>query len=520
MENQVSWPQPARDQWSNRLLIGSLVGIGYLTLFPFRFDFSIRHASYASPFLLGPSLKVGGPSDFFLNALLFVPFGFAISSRLYQRGAGWTRMIVWAFAGGALTSYIVEVLQFYIPTRSSAWDDVTPNSLGALTGFVLFALFGKATLRRLSRYEGIMRSWLSPLRATILVVVYFGIWFGVSIPLQQQTRLTKWDPQCGLLVGNDASGERAWKGHVSRLQVWNRAIPERLVVRMTAGVLVPDSEQGLLASYDFTTPGPYPDQKKFLPELVWISTNRSLRNDAQPQKEIDGASWLGTEIPVGELTRKIQDTNQFTVRIDCIPAGIQGTDGRIVSISQSAENVNLHLRQEGTNLVLWFRNPLSETRSVLAWYVPGVFEAGQRRDIVATYDGSDAFIYLDGKKAGSYRLSAGASLAHEFIFISTVGLDGYVIDYETLIFLPAGLLIGMAVGKWSNWNTGGKLLLAADLLLPSVLLELLLAGVSGRGILAGNIILSLLLSIAAVCLINADGRVREPSPTFKESLQA
>jgi hypothetical protein len=203
-----------------------------------------------------------------------------------------------------------------------------------------------------------------------------------------------------------------------------------------------------------------------------------------------------------------------------VPAGIQGTDGRIVSISQSGENVNLHLRQEGTNLVLWFRNPLSETRSVLAWYVPGVFETGQRREIVATYDGSDAFIYLDGKKAGSYRLSAGASLAHNFIFISTEGLDGYVIDYETLIFLPAGLLIGMAAGKCSSWNTGGKLLLAADLLLPPVLLELLLAGVSGRGILTRNIVLSLLLAIAGAFLINADRRLREPLPTFQESLQA
>ena len=49
-------------------------------------------------------------------------------------------------------------------------------------------------------------------------------------------------------------------------------------------------------------------------------------------------------------------------------------------------------------LVFWFRNPLSETRSVLAWYVRGVFEAGKTRDIVASYDGSDAFLYLDGNR--------------------------------------------------------------------------------------------------------------------------
>src|ERR1019366_10336635 len=105
---------------------------------------------------------------------------------------------------------------------------------------------------------------------------------------------------------------------------------------------------GLLMSYDFTMPAPYLEQKKFLPALAWISAKPSSKNNVQAL-EIDGASWLGTKSPVGELTRKIQETNQFTVRIVCMPAGIYGTDGRIVSTPQSAENVKLHLRQEGTN---------------------------------------------------------------------------------------------------------------------------------------------------------------------------
>ena len=196
----------------------------------------------------------------------------------------------------------------------------------------------------------------------------FGLCFGASIPLQQQTRLSNWDPQSRLFVGNDASGTHAWKGQVSSLQVWNRALPEGLVHQMAAGSPAPDAESGLLASYDFTTPAPYVDQRKFSPALAWISTKPSSNHALFRALEIDGTSWLGTKSPVGELTRKIQETNQFTVRIVCVSAGIHGTDGRIVSISQSAENVNLHLRQEGTTLVLWFRNPLSETRSILAWY--------------------------------------------------------------------------------------------------------------------------------------------------------
>ena len=161
-------------------------------------------------------------------------------------------------------------------------------------------------------------------------------------------------------------------------------------------------------------------------------------------------------------------------------------NGRIVSLSQSADNVNFHLRQEGQFLVFWFRNPLSATRSMLAWRVPGVFEAGKMRDIVASYDGSDAFIYLDGNRVPqTYRLSPGASLMHSFFFIQDADLDGYVLVYETLVFLPAGLLIGSAAWKWSRQEISARWMLGLGWVLPAVLLEIFLAGMSGRRIWAG-----------------------------------
>ena len=415
-----------------------------------------------------------------------------------------------ALAAGFLTSYVVELLQFYIPTRSSAWDDVTPNSMGAVAGFSIFELCGAAILRKLSQYEETFDGWLSLRRTAVLLLVYFGLWAGISIPLQQQTRLSNWDPQCVLFVGNDASGHRAWKGQVSQLQFWNRALPENLIDRIAAGDPTQDTESGLLASYDFTGPAPYLNQMKFLPALTWMPAT-PVREGTRAL-EMDGSSWLTSTIPVAEMTREIQETNQFTVHLVCTPAETLAADERIVSISQSADNVNVHLRQEGTTLVLWFRNPLSETRSVLAWYVPGIFAAGQQRDIVASYDGSDAFIYVNGKAvATTYRLGPGASLKHTFSTIQTTGLEGHVVIYQTLVFLPMGLFIGMAARKWSAWKTPGKLLLAAGLLLPPVLLEVLLVWVSGRRIWAGNIFLSLLLSIVGVRMVNADRRVKDPA---------
>src|SRR6266567_3680615 len=125
MKRQPSQPPKTWPQWSNRILILSIIGIVCLTFFPFRFDFANPHPSNTSPFFLGPSLKHGVGVDFFLNVLLFVPFGFGLSEQLQRRGVTRAQAVILALAAGAITSYAVELLQYYIPTRSSAWDDVT-----------------------------------------------------------------------------------------------------------------------------------------------------------------------------------------------------------------------------------------------------------------------------------------------------------------------------------------------------------------------------------------------------------
>src|ERR1700730_2468291 len=112
MKKQSSQPPQAWSQWSNRILILSLIGIVYLTFFPFRIDFAAPQSRTSSPFFLGPSLKHGDHVDFFLNVLLFVPFGFGLSAQLRKHGASRGRVLVLTLAAGAITSYVVEFLQF------------------------------------------------------------------------------------------------------------------------------------------------------------------------------------------------------------------------------------------------------------------------------------------------------------------------------------------------------------------------------------------------------------------------
>jgi hypothetical protein len=53
-------------------------------------------------------------------------------------------------------------------------------------------------------------------------------------------------------------------------------------------------------------------------------------------------------------------------------------------------------------------------------------------------------------------------------------------------------------------------MLALGLVLPAVLLEVFLAGVSGRRIWVGNIVLSLVFGLAGILMINADRHFKNP----------
>src|ERR1700675_4018694 len=170
MTTQSSQAPQASSQWANRILILSFIGIIYLTLFPFRLDFANPQSRSTAPFLLGPSLKHGDPLDFFLNLLLFVPFGFSFSAQLPKRGVSSGRALALALAAGAVTSYCVEFLQFYIPTRSSGWDDVTPNTAGAVLGFLLFDRWGEMLLKPLSALGERVETWVSLRRACIFLL--------------------------------------------------------------------------------------------------------------------------------------------------------------------------------------------------------------------------------------------------------------------------------------------------------------------------------------------------------------
>jgi len=498
--------------WSSRILTLAVAGILFLTLYPFRF--SIYSNSSSNPFLLAGWGK-GGPLATFLNILLFIPFGWGLAQKLREEGQSRVKTLFLTAASGALFSYGIEFLQFYIPTRDSGWNDILTNGTGAACGSLAFDLLDGRVLDALSGLESGVERLLTMSRALWIVPIYFIAWLSLSAFLQKDSSLSNWVQDVQLVVGNDASGhvDRAWKGEVARLELWDHPVADAIARRITSDETNGDTLKPL-AIYAFAGSSPYPDQKAFLPELKWIPGAPETQDPRDAV--LGGSAWLGSQVAVNGLVRALENANKFSLYVVCTPAEAEGSDGRVVSISDDRQ-VNLSLRQRDKNLVFWFRNPVSMRRDQLSLTIPDTFDAHQMRRILVSYDGSNLSFYIDGKRdSRRYELTPGTPLAQLVRHIKTNELEGYSYIYYALVFVPAGVLLGIASRRITLWTSSKVLFLLVALVLPSILLEALLIRVSGRAPSLGNVVLGAVFGVLGLLWINLDQA--EPRRTWANAL--
>lgn len=504
-------------EWSNRILVLATVGILFLTLYPFRFDFHTGPPGSAFPLFLGKSLKPAGFLDGFLNVLLFVPFGFGLAEKFRERGKSRAFALALVLAVGALLSYCIELLQIYIPQRDSGWEDVLTNSSGSVMGFVFYELLGRFALRCLSSCENFLEALLTPWRASVLLLIYFTIWFGASSLLQRKTRLSNWRADALLVVGNDASGKLPWKGTVNTVQFWDLALHKEVAQQLSAGQPVDTGNPGMLVDYDFSAGPPFRNQRQISSELVWAP--RAPITSDSGLLVLGGASWLTTGVVVPNLIANLPKTNQFSVRVQCTPAQVGGSEGRIISISQPSGFADLTLHQVDANLVLWFRNPLSANHAILAWSFPGVFAVGRTRDILYTYDGSNLSLFIDGKEEPlTYRLGPGTALAKSVRRVKPGELEGYNYIYYILVFCLPGAILGMAARNLVPPRVVACLWLACGIVMPTIFLEWILVSTSGRSFSFEYLGLSVLLAAGCFLWINSDRWTQFRRPSNKAIL--
>ncbi|HTS12510.1 MAG TPA: VanZ family protein [Candidatus Limnocylindrales bacterium] len=494
--------------WRNRILIAALTGIFFLTLYPFRFSLHTSLPAGRSPFLLDTWNQMKSPLPLFLNVLLFMPFGLGLALQFRSRGISWVLTILYTCVAGAFLSYTIEFSQIYIPRRDSGWEDILTNSSGSLVGSLLLAFPGQSILAALNRLERAIEAWLSVDRAAVILLAFLALAFGTSARWQAEASIRDWDEHCYLVIGNDATGHHSWPGSVSRLQIWNRAIPngsaEDVTLGRDPGNRIP------LPLVDF-----HPSADPLRQDAGGLSIHLSRFPSQTPTfagalGASDDQSWLATTAPVSDLIHSLREANRFSIHAVVVPE-TSDSSGRIFSLSEPSGLSDLYLRQEGRGLVFWFRNGVSVKRAILAWTIPDVVSPHRPTDILFAFDGSVLRLWIDGKGYPEYRLSPGTAFAQWIRYVKVAELDGYQDIYYAALFVPVGVLLGIAMRKPSSRGTAGIALLIFGGIVAPLVLEMILVRVSRRPFSAGELVQSALLVIAGFLWINTDAWITRQS---------
>jgi VanZ family protein len=461
------------------VICSSFLIILAVTLFPF--NFALRGPS------VRPFLATGIEDGWGMvgNIFLYVPLGFGMAVWLTHGKAVRTfwALAITGFSSLGLT-FTVEMLQGFLASRSSSLVDIECNAIGALLGFACFYLWETRDGR--------------PILLGYLILAYL-----ISIPLQRDTLLSNWDEDFPLVLGNELTGDRPWRGSISQLHLVDRAISEDVTkdwlsrMKRSAAIGYP-----VLASYYLTQELHIKDRMGTLPDLVW----RSEENAGGAPTE----TWLESESPVSYLIRRIAANSEFTLAASFASASAeQWGPARIISISRDPGHRNLTVGQEGSNLIFRLRTPMTGENGVYPTLtVPGVFAEVGSHALVAIYDGSKLTLHVDEpNKRYTMALNPGAAAASYFKPVSTP-MFFYHVAYHIAIFFPFGILLSMVLHSITCRTMFRLLLAVSGTLFASLLLEGVLIATCGKTLEWQNLILSILVMGGTLSLFQSIRLIR------------
>ena len=299
-------------------LVGGLLLVLLGTLAPFNFTpLSIGKKEALRSFFRHPSDWF----DFYGNIILFFPYGFGLGSVLKGRGMPlWITLASLVGLSFGLTA-TVEVLQLFVPSRTSSATDLLTNTFGGtLSG--LYVLFGWRRYARQMVYW-LERFWSKTVIVVGLLVLWVALMNGLALTLQSMTGLTNWDAEFRLAIAQEVSGEFPWSGTVEGLSMGSRALNEAEVSSLFQSPTFPVLA-GAELNYEFQA-----------------GQKRRFTQD-QPARDA-----------INAVFRSQQFTLSTTIDVKEIDSS---EDPRIITISLDKYQRNLALLQEGDRLIVAMRS--------------------------------------------------------------------------------------------------------------------------------------------------------------------
>ncbi|MBW4476627.1 MAG: VanZ family protein [Tolypothrix brevis GSE-NOS-MK-07-07A] len=462
------------------LVIISILAVLIATLYPFNF-YLIDNLSLQK--IVASFDNASSFEDLVNNILLFIPLGFsstAFLQKIKMKPISKFFTLIMISTGLSLT---VEILQIFLPSRSPTPADLVNNTTGGIVGIICFYIWHSASfINILSRVENsIIRNSLT--KITLLFFGYVLLSFLILIPWQSTTNLSNWSLTYPLLLGNEQTGDKPWQGYISELHIADKAVPENEILGLfdTKNYLNTLGDS-LIGSYQLTEKRSYQDSTGQLPEFLPQGQSPNIV-DSQGVA-LSSSYWLKTRTPTTLLSKRIRKTSQSSIITTVATSDITQTGpGRIISLSSGSFHRNFTLGQQGTNLNLRIRTPITgENGTDIKLSVPGVFTNTSPHYIVITYSQGNLKVYVDNLK--NY---------YSFNLLELIPNEQKIL-YYALTFIPLGIYLTFLTILAKRKLKVYSFLLINGILLPSVILESTLVIHPGKNISLTNILIGILFT--------------------------
>lgn len=482
-------------RWSFRILLVASLLILFATLYPFDFSFGggnpLRHVAQAVN-------NRTNRFDLLANVVLFIPFGFSVAGFLPRLRFQWVTQLLIVLGISASLSSSVEVLQAFLPGRTTSAMDALTNTLGGGIGGLLFLGWGVSLLSLGSSLSDRLSQLLDRLALWHLVVAFFGyllISFMSIIGLQTST-LTTWNPNYPLVLGSNQILTQPWNGSISNLMIADRAVSQAEAQQLFAGKPVFQPGQ-ILAAYPVKGTRGLTDQTGNSPNLVWRGSSPP---SLPTQQDLAPNRWLETAQPPTALIQAIQSRSEFTISATIVAKDRSGSEfAPFISIAANPYEHNLLIGQVGQLLLFWLRTSSSGQYSSPDGYIGGIFTDANPIQFVMTFAGATLRLYSD-RSPTPYRFD-----------LTSIN---FKVLSRGLIFVPLGVLLALIAARLKMQLPVYLLLLGSGVLLPPILLETMLMISSGRSINRANLLLgSLILFSALIILRNNSTRKQSRTST-------
>ena len=440
-------------RWGKLLLFASFSAIFVATIAPFNFEIPSELSEYliADEFGFGSTVR-----DYGQNILLFIPLGIGLAIISDHRQLNILTIAVVTGVISTTVSSTIEIIQFFLPSRVSNLSDILCNGLGGIMGGIFYCW--RSDIAKLLIDLSSKDSRNSNVSSLLVAIAsYCSVVTVVILTLLTNVNLSNWHDDFYLTIGNEATGNRPWNGHISDLYISDRGLKplEATEVFQLASAFFAQSQD--LVTFLRLPDGQnyYQDRSQHIPTLLWQDLPTPYQTSLYPQALqvqtaadagvlVNSTRWLRTPQAATYLNRKLRKAGEFSLYFTVVSNNPkQFGPARIMALSKGIYAQNMVIGQKGSDLSFRLATPITGNDATQPEFiVPKVFNNHDHQQILITFANQKLDFYVNNSET---KYSFEFTPATSFFMCLSRQKKNWVINLEQFKAIKYKLLFYMLI---------------------------------------------------------------------------